>query len=190
VPTDEVVLFWAAAGLTVVAPLPNGAFRVVAPVDDAPEVPSADFVQRILDDRGYGVGRMTVTDVLWGSRFRIHHRVADTYRSGRILLAGDAAHVHSPAGGQGMNLGIQDAVALAEALTQVLGGSPDTVLDDYAAARRPIAQQVITLTDRLTRLATLPRALRPIRNIAMGVAGRIPAVRRALARRLSGLVYR
>jgi 2-polyprenyl-6-methoxyphenol hydroxylase-like FAD-dependent oxidoreductase len=189
-PNDEVVLFWAAAGLTVIAPLPNGAFRVVAPVDDAPEVPSADFVQQILDDRGYGVGQMTVSDVVWGSRFRIHHRVADTYRSGRILLAGDAAHVHSPAGGQGMNLGIQDAVALAEALTQVLGGAPDTDLDDYAAARRPIAQQVITLTDRLTRMATLPRALRPIRNTAMGVAGRIPAVRRALAWRLSGLVYR
>ena len=189
-PTDEVVLFWAAAGLTVVAPLPNGAFRVVAPVDDAPEVPSADFVQRILDDRGYGVGRMTVTDVVWGSRFRIHHRVADAYRSGRILLAGDAAHAHSPAGGQGMNLGIQDAVALAEALTLVLDGAPDAALDDYAAARRPIAQQVITLTDRLTRMATLPRALRPIRNTAMGVAGRIPAVRRALAWRLSGLVYR
>jgi 2-polyprenyl-6-methoxyphenol hydroxylase-like FAD-dependent oxidoreductase len=189
-PTDEVVLFWAAAGLTVVAPLPNGAFRVVAPVDDAPEVPSADFVQQILDDRGYGVGRMMVTDVVWGSRFRIHHRVADTYRSGRILLAGDAAHVHSPAGGQGMNLGIQDAVALADALTRVLGGAPDAVLDDYAAARRPIAQQVITLTDRLTRMATLPRALRPIRNTAMGVAGRIPAVRRALAWRLAGLVYR
>jgi 2-polyprenyl-6-methoxyphenol hydroxylase-like FAD-dependent oxidoreductase len=189
-PIDEVVLFWAAAGLTVVAPLPGGAFRVVAPVDDAPEVPSAEFVQQILDDRGYGVGRMTVTDVLWGSRFRIHHRVADTYRSGRILLAGDAAHVHSPAGGQGMNLGIQDAVALAEGLTLVAGGAPDTVLDDYAAARRPIAQQVIALTDRLTRLATLPRALRPIRNVVMGLAGRIPAVRRALAWRLSGLVYR
>jgi 2-polyprenyl-6-methoxyphenol hydroxylase-like FAD-dependent oxidoreductase len=189
-PVDEVVLFWAAAGLTVVAPLPGGAFRVVAPVDDAPEVPSAEFVQQILDDRGYGVGRMTVTDVLWGSRFRIHHRVADTYRSGRILLAGDAAHVHSPAGGQGMNLGIQDAVALAEALTLVLGGAPDAVLDDYAAARRPIAQQVITLTDRLTRLATLPRAVRPVRNVAIGLAGRIPAVRSVLARRLSGLVHR
>jgi 2-polyprenyl-6-methoxyphenol hydroxylase-like FAD-dependent oxidoreductase len=189
-PTDEVVLFWAAAGLTVVAPLPNGAFRIVAPVDDAPEVPSADFVQQLLDDRGYGAGRMTVTDVVWGSRFRIHHRVADTYRAGRILLAGDAAHVHSPAGGQGMNLGIQDAVALAQALTDALGGAGDGVLDDYAAARRPIAQQVITLTDRLTRMATLPRALRPIRNTAMGMAGRIPAVRRALAWRLSGLVYR
>jgi 2-polyprenyl-6-methoxyphenol hydroxylase-like FAD-dependent oxidoreductase len=89
-----------------------------------------------------------------------------------------------------MNLGLQDAVALAEALTLVVGGAPDAVLDEYAAARRPIAAQVITLTDRLTRLATLPRALRPIRNVVMGLAGRIPAVRRALARRLSGLVYR
>ena len=58
--------------------------------------------------------------MIWGSRFRIHHRVADTYRAGRLLLAGDAAHVHSPAGGQGMNLGIQDAIALADALSATL----------------------------------------------------------------------
>ncbi len=189
-PTDEVILFWAKAGLTVVAPLPDGTHRVVAPVDEAPQEPSVEFIQQILDDRGFGPGRTTVTELTWGSRFRIHHRVADTYRAGRIMLAGDAAHVHSPAGGQGMNLGIQDAVALADALTTVLRGGPDSVLDDYAAARRPIAQQVVDLTDRLTRLATLPRALRPIRNVAMGLAGRIPAVRRALAQRLSGLVYR
>jgi 2-polyprenyl-6-methoxyphenol hydroxylase-like FAD-dependent oxidoreductase len=133
---------------------------------------------------------MVVTDVIWGSRFRIHHRVADTYRVGRLLLSGDAAHVHSPAGGQGMNLGIQDAIALADALAQVLAGESDSVLDDYSAARRPIAQQVVEMTDRLTRLATLPRAARPFRNFAIGMAGRIPAVRRALAMRLSGLVYR
>jgi 2-polyprenyl-6-methoxyphenol hydroxylase-like FAD-dependent oxidoreductase len=133
---------------------------------------------------------MIVTDVVWGSRFRIHHRVADTYRAGRLLLAGDAAHVHSPAGGQGMNLGIQDAVVLADALARVLGGEPDGVLDDYSAARRPIAQQVIELTDRLTRLATAPRAARPLRNAVIGVAGRIPRVQHALAMRLSGLVYR
>ena len=129
-PVEEVVLFWATAGLTVVAPLPNGTYRIVAPVVDAPENPSAEFIQGVLDERGLGAGRMVVTDVVWGSRFRIHHRVADTYRAGRLLLAGDAAHVHSPAGGQGMNLGIQDAVALADALTSVLSGG----LDD--AARR------------------------------------------------------
>ena len=187
-PTDEVRLFWASEGLTVVAPLPNGDFRIVAPVDDAPEEPSVAFVQQILDGRG--PGGITVTDVTWGSRFRIHHRVADAYRAGRILLAGDAAHVHSPAGGQGMNLGIQDAVALADALSSVLAGEPDTLLDDYSASRRPIAQQVVALTNRLTELATLPRALRPVRNVLLGMVGRTPPVTRALASRLSGLVYR
>lgn len=191
VPADEVLLFWATAGLTVVAPLPGGdVYRVVAPVADAPEEPSAAFVQQLLDDRGLGAGRMVVTDVVWGSRFRIHHRVADSYRAGRLLLAGDAAHVHSPAGGQGMNLGIQDAIALSEALTRVLAGEPETLLDDYSAARRPIARGVVSLTDRLTRLATLPRGIRPIRNLAIGMAGRFPFVQRALAMRLSGLVYR
>ena len=88
-PTDEVRLFWAGEGLTVVAPLPGGTFRIVAPVEDAPEEPSLAFVQGLLDERG--PGSITVTDIAWGSRFRIHHRVADTYRAGRILLAGDAA---------------------------------------------------------------------------------------------------
>ncbi|BBY31857.1 FAD-dependent oxidoreductase [Mycolicibacterium sediminis] len=187
-PTDEVRLFWASEGLTVVAPLPDGTFRIVAPIDDAPEHPTTRFVQGLLDARG--AGGVTVTDVTWGSRFRVHHRVADTYRKGRILLAGDAAHVHSPAGGQGMNLGIQDAVALGDALTRVLRGGPEALLDEYADARRPIAQQVIELTDRLTRLATLPRPLRPIRNVLLGILGRIPAARNGLAARLSGLVYR
>jgi 2-polyprenyl-6-methoxyphenol hydroxylase-like FAD-dependent oxidoreductase len=187
-PTDEVRLFWASEGLTVVAPLPNGDFRVVAPVAEAPEEPSVQFVQQILDARG--PGGITVTAVAWSSRFRIHHRVADTYRAGRILLAGDAAHVHSPAGGQGMNLGIQDAVALADALSTVLAGGPGTLLDDYSATRRPIARQVVALTDRLTRLATLPRALRPFRNMLLGMIGRVPRATDALALRLSGLVYR
>ena len=186
-PTDEVRLFWAAEGLTVVAPLPDGSFRVVAPVDGAPEDPSHSFIQSLLDTRG--PGRLVVTDVVWGSRFRIHHRVADTYRAGRILLAGDAAHVHSPAGGQGMNLGIQDAIALADALVDALAGE-HTRLDAYDASRRPVAHQVVELTDRLTRLATLPRPLRPVRNMMLGIAGRIPAARRGLAARLSGLVYR
>jgi 2-polyprenyl-6-methoxyphenol hydroxylase-like FAD-dependent oxidoreductase len=72
----------------------------------------------------------------------------------------------------------------------VLGGAPDSVLDDYSAARRPIAQQVVEMTDRLTRLATLPRAARSFRNAVFSVVGRLPAVQRALAWRLSGLVNR
>ena len=159
-----------------------------ADVVDAPQVPSVSYVQGLLDARG--PGGITVTDIVWGSRFRIHHRVADTYRMGRFLLAGDAAHVHSPAGGQGMNLGVQDAVALADALAEVIGGATESLLDAYSATRRPIAQQVIALTDRLTRLATLPRGVRPLRNVVISLAGRVPALRRALASRLSGIVYR
>jgi 2-polyprenyl-6-methoxyphenol hydroxylase-like FAD-dependent oxidoreductase len=147
------------------------------------------YVQRLLDERGPESNRATVREVRWGSRFRVHHRVADDYRQGRVLLAGDAAHVHSPAGGQGMNVGILDAIHLANGLKAALAGDPAR-LDDYSARRRPVAQEVVALADRLTRLATTPRALRPLRNVFLGLIARIPAVRRNLAWRLSGLVYR
>jgi 2-polyprenyl-6-methoxyphenol hydroxylase-like FAD-dependent oxidoreductase len=189
-PHDEVVLFYAMTGLDVLAPLPGGIHRIVAPSVHAPERPSVEFVQDILDTRGFGPGHTVVTELIWGSRFRIQHRVADSYRAGRLLLAGDAAHVHSPAGGQGMNLGIQDAVALTDALHDVLSGGSDAVLDAYSADRRPVARAVLSTTGRLTRLATLPRAARPARNVLMRLAARIPSVRTKLAWRLSGLVYR
>jgi 2-polyprenyl-6-methoxyphenol hydroxylase-like FAD-dependent oxidoreductase len=131
-----------------------------------------------------------VTEVLWGSRFRVHHRVADRYRAGRVLLAGDAAHVHSPAGGQGMNTGITDAVTLGDALAAVLDGAPAETLDGYGAARRPVALRVVALADRLTRLATAPRWARPVRNVLLRALAAVPGVRRRLALQLSGLVYR
>ncbi|MGW1988619.1 FAD-dependent oxidoreductase [Embleya sp. NPDC001921] len=190
VSADEVILYFAPAGLAVVAPLPGGRHRIVAPVADAPHEPSLAFVQELLDERGPSTDRVVVEEVVWGSRFRVHHRVADTYRAGRILLAGDAAHVHSPAGGQGMNAGILDAVALADALGSVLDGGPTSALDAYGATRRPIAEQIVQLADRMTRIATITPALRPLRNVVLRAITRIPAVRRDLALRLSGLTYR
>jgi 2-polyprenyl-6-methoxyphenol hydroxylase-like FAD-dependent oxidoreductase len=186
-PRDEVILFYAKEGLNVLAPLPGDIFRIVAPAAHAPKVPSAAFVQELLDTRAFGPGQLVVTDLLWGTRFHIHHRVADSYRAGRLLLAGDAAHVHSPAGGQGMNLGITDAISLAGALTDVLRGGPDAALDAYSTAQRRRAEKVLKLTGRLTRIATVPRPLRPIRNSGMRLAARVPAVRRQLAVQLSGL---
>ncbi len=188
-PGDEVILFYARQGLNVLAPLPGGIFRIVAPAANVPKVPSAAFVQELLDTRAFGPAQLVVTDLLWGTRFHIHHRVADSYRAGRLLLAGDAGHVHSPAGGQGMNLGITDAISLAGALGEVLDGGSDTALDAYATAQRRRAGQVLKLTGRLTRVATLPRPLRPIRNSGMRVAARVPAVRRQLAVQLSGLAH-
>src|SRR5205823_5686521 len=110
-----------------------------------------------------------------------------SFRSGRVLLAGDAGHVHSPAGGQGMNLGLRDAAALGRALAEVLRGGPDSLLDDYSAARLPAARRVVRLARRLTRLATLPPALRPRRTAARRLVSRLPAARRRIVWQLSGL---
>jgi 2-polyprenyl-6-methoxyphenol hydroxylase-like FAD-dependent oxidoreductase len=188
-PRDEVILYFSPAGMVVVAPLPDGVHRIVATVDEAPEHPSAHDVQALLDARGPQQQRLRVDSVLWGSRFRVHHRVAERYRAGRVLLAGDAAHVHSPAGGQGMNVGILDAMSLADALVNALAGD-EGALDAYGAARRPVAQQVVAFADRLTRLATVRPGLRVLRNWLLSALSRVPALRAKLAWRLSGLVYR
>jgi 2-polyprenyl-6-methoxyphenol hydroxylase-like FAD-dependent oxidoreductase len=189
VPSDEVVLYFSPAGMAVVAPLPGGVYRIVATVGEAPEHPSAAYVQALLDARGPQRERVVVREVLWGSRFRVHHRVADVYRAGRVLLAGDAAHVHSPAGGQGMNAGILDAMSLAGALVKALAGDV-AALDAYGAERRPIAQQVVAFADRLTRLATVRPGLRVLRNLLLTTLSRLPVVRRRLAWQLSGLIHR
>ncbi|WP_069467780.1 FAD-dependent monooxygenase, partial [Actinacidiphila rubida] len=169
---DEVSLTFHADGLVVVAPLPHGHYRIVAVVDEAPAAPDRAYVRALLDARAPGQAR--VAEVVWGSRFRVHHRVADAYRAGRLLLAGDAAHVHSPAGGQGMNTGIQDAYALGRALAE-------DRLDGYEALRRPVAQRVVAFTDRMTRLATVRRpAARGVRNVVLPVVSRVPAFRRRL----------
>ncbi|WP_328709877.1 FAD-dependent oxidoreductase [Microbispora hainanensis] len=187
VPDDEVVLYFSPAGLVVAAPLPGGLHRIVATVDEAPREPGIPLVQHLLDTRGPEAEPARVQELIWSSRFRVHHRIADTYRRGRILLAGDAAHVHSPAGGQGMNLGIDDAVHLGETLARVLDGGPDGLLDSYAATRLPHAEQVVALAGRLTKLATAASGRRVLRNLVLAVAGRIPTVRTRLAWQLSGL---
>ena len=186
-PPTEVQLFFSADGLVVVAPLPGGRHRIVATMDPAPEEITAALVQSLLDQRGPGAAR--VRDLAWGSRFRVHHRVADEYRRGPLFLAGDAAHVHSPAGGQGMNTGIQDAVDLGHALIGVLDHQrPDSTLDAYQLRRRPIAQGVVTLTDRATRIATLRSpAARATRNTALRLVSRMPAARRRIASQLAEL---
>jgi 2-polyprenyl-6-methoxyphenol hydroxylase-like FAD-dependent oxidoreductase len=186
---EEVHLFFSPSGLVVVAPLPEERYRVVATLDDAPEHLEVADVQALLDTRGPVTVPAAVQEVVWSSRFRVHHRVADAYRRGPSFLAGDAAHVHSPAGGQGMNTGIQDALLLAELLTDVLDGrEPETRLDRYETARRPVAVDVVTMTDRLTRAATARHPLsRLLRNTALRAAGRLRPVRHALAMNLSEL---
>jgi 2-polyprenyl-6-methoxyphenol hydroxylase-like FAD-dependent oxidoreductase len=189
-PAKEVSLSFATAGLLVIAPLPDGSVRLVASVDSAPEHPDMAYAQQLLTARGPKQNSPKVTEVIWGSRFRIHERVADTYRGGRVLLAGDAAHTHSPAGGQGMNLGLRDAITLADALSTALTDGNEAELDAYSTNGRAEALRVVGLAHRLTRLANLPRPVRPLRNAVLGLAGRLRRTQDALAKQLAGIPER
>jgi 2-polyprenyl-6-methoxyphenol hydroxylase-like FAD-dependent oxidoreductase len=185
---EEVSLFFSPDGLVVVAPLPEERFRIVATADAAPESPSAEYVQSLLNERGPLSATGRIRDVVWSSRFRVHHRVSESPRKGRVLLCGDAAHVHSPAGGQGMNTGIQDSVSLANVLVKTLKDGKEARLDIWAAERHQVATGVVSLTDRLTRMATLESSVgRALRNAGMMIAGRLPPVRAAIARKLAEL---
>jgi len=189
---EEVMLFFSPAGLLVVAPLPDGRFRLVATLDDAPDRPGLADVQALLDARGPTRGRARVSCVHWSSRFRLHHRVADRYRNGRLFLVGDAAHAHSPAGGQGMNTGLVDACVLGQLLADVLQGRRDVAqLDEYERLRRPAAEQVLGLANRLTSLAVVRGAARRMtRNSMLRVLGLLPPVRHRLQLQLSGIARR
>ena len=189
---EEVMLFFSPAGLVVVAPLPDGRFRIVATLDDAPEFPGLVEFQALIDARGPSRGGGTITKVHWGSRFRVHHRLAENYRKGPFLLVGDAAHVHSPAGGQGMNTGLVDACVLGRLLADVLHSrEPESHLNQYEGLRRPAAQAVLNFVGRMTRLATMTNpAQRSLRNVALRTLNRVPAARRRFEMNLSGLARR
>ncbi|HEV8042333.1 MAG TPA: FAD-dependent monooxygenase [Bryobacteraceae bacterium] len=188
---DEVTLFYSEKGLVVVAPLPDDHFRIVATEQQAAAEPSIADFESILDERGPMNGALTIRRMLWSSRFHIQHRVASALRQGRILLAGDAAHVHSPAGGQGMNTGIQDAVSLANALRQTLQSGQQATLNTWQTERLKVAHSVVDLTDRLTKVATISSpVLKVLRNTAVELVGNVPFATRAAAERLAELTYK
>jgi len=107
--------------------------------------PNLDDIQAVADD--LVPGRPRLSDLRWSSVFRISMRLAERYRHGHVFIAGDAAHIHPPTGGQGMNTGIQDAYNLAWKLALVLdGAAPETLLDSYEAERRPVGAEVVART--------------------------------------------
>lgn len=110
-------------------------------------------VQTLCDD--YTGGTVRLHDPVWMTNFRLHHRAAAHYQKGRIFLAGDAAHIHSPAGAQGMNTGIQDAANIAWKLAHTLTGSTTrSILDTYELERSPIGRRVLRMSDRAFTVAT------------------------------------
>jgi 2-polyprenyl-6-methoxyphenol hydroxylase-like FAD-dependent oxidoreductase len=117
-----------------------------------PKDPSQDEIIAYLGERLAAEVGGSINSIEWTSSFRIHRRITDSYRGGRLLLAGDAAHIHSPLGGQGMNTGIGDAENLAWKLALVMSGRADAVLlDTYEAERRPIAKDILKSTSGVTK---------------------------------------
>ena len=132
-----------------------------------------------------------VLEVGWKSRFHCDERQVGQYRHGRVFLAGDAAHVHSPMGGQGMNTGIQDAANLAWKIDAVLGGAHDTVLDSYQDERHPIGKRVVLQSGMMARGVTLhPRVARGMRNMLAPRLLRIPRIRDEVAGSFAGTTLR
>ncbi|MGW6294262.1 FAD-dependent monooxygenase [Streptomyces sp. NPDC055058] len=166
-----------------------------------PDRPGTDVDLPLLQetaDRGTGGQPLALRDPVWMTTFRLHNRGAARYRSGRCFLAGDAAHIHSPAGGQGMNTGIQDALNLGWKLALVLrGAAPGDLLDTYEAERAPVGRGVRALTDRAFSAATGTHPLlrfgrTRVAPVLAPLLLRPPAVRRRLFRTVSelGIHYR
>lgn len=131
-------------------PLPDGElFQVMLRLPAATPVSNDPDALQATVREALAAKKLTVGEFSWVSLFRPNIRLAEHYRAGRVLLAGDAAHCHTPAGGQGLNTGVQDAYNLAWKLDEVLHGAPASLLDTYEEERRPVAARVLKIsTDR------------------------------------------
>jgi 2-polyprenyl-6-methoxyphenol hydroxylase-like FAD-dependent oxidoreductase len=145
-----------AADFLAVFPLKGeGRARLIGTVrDERAEHPETLKFEDV-SDRAIKNMKVQIRTVNWFSTYRVHHRVADRFRNRRVFLLGDAAHIHSPAGGQGMNTGIGDAINLAWKIKSVLThGAPDALLDTYETERRAFALKLVATTDKAFTLAT------------------------------------
>ncbi len=192
-PDDEAHAFFSPDGIVATIPLPGGQHRLIL---DVPQEMADTYrtevgfeqVRAVMDSRGLGWVR--AHDPTWVATFRIHRRMVPSFRVGQVFLAGDAAHIHSPVGAQGMNLGIQDAVNLAWKLALVTRGvGKPILLDSYQAERHPIAAATVSGTDLATRVVTLRNPVgQALRNQLAGFLSSLEVVQHRLTRAVSGLV--
>jgi 2-polyprenyl-6-methoxyphenol hydroxylase-like FAD-dependent oxidoreductase len=161
-PREEVHYHLGTAGVMLLSPLPGGKVRVSGPV--APDMPmTPEAVQALLEERG--PGGLTYRAPSMIGTFTSQERIAATLRSGRVFLVGDAAHVHSAVGGQGLNLGVQDSRNLGWKLAGVVRGTLDpAVLDSYGTERRAVAEQVVQATGKMIRQAVVGPVAARVRN--------------------------
>jgi 2-polyprenyl-6-methoxyphenol hydroxylase-like FAD-dependent oxidoreductase len=164
-PADELQLCPSEFGPVAIFPMSATRRRIVATIQDAEgDAPSLALVRKVLSQRA--PREIEARALQWSSYFRIHHRQVAQLRVGRIFIAGDAAHIHSPFGGQGMNTGLQDVWNLAWKLDLALhGNGHERLLDSYSTERRPVIKQVLRTTDLLTKaMGTSNRLAQALRD--------------------------
>lgn len=190
-PADAMQLCPSPQGPLAIFPMSAHRRRLVATIPEPRGVaPSLDLVRALLQERAPpGIEARSMN---WSSYFRVHHRQLSQLRVGNVFLAGDAAHVHSPFGGQGMNTGLQDVWNLAWKLhIASRGRATDALLESYSEERRPIIARVIELTDQMTRvLGSASRPAQALRDALIPLATRVPGFQKAMVRRLSQLDVR
>jgi 2-polyprenyl-6-methoxyphenol hydroxylase-like FAD-dependent oxidoreductase len=187
-PADEMQLCPGELGPLAIFPMSATRRRIVATIDTLEgSAPSLDVVRRIVAERA--PSGIQARALHWSSYFRIHHRQVSRLREGRIFLAGDAAHVHSPFGGQGMNTGLQDVWNLVWKLDLFLKGRGNqALLDSYSSERLPVIKNVIETTDHLTKVMATPNKFaQTLRDAVIPMVSRLAPFERAFVRRLSEL---
>lgn len=199
-PVDEMQLCPSEAGPVAIFPINATRRRIVAAIEresdeyesashpeTSGDAPTLEVVRRVMAQRA-PIG-MEVRALYWSSYFRIHHRQVARMRVGRFFVAGDAAHIHSPFGGQGMNLGLHDVWNLGWKLDFALRGhGGEELLDSYGAERLPVIKQVIETTDLLTRaMATPSRLAQMLRDAVIPMVSRLAPFQHAFVQRLAEL---
>jgi len=191
IPEDQLSIFLARKGFLAVFPMGDGRFRFMATdperiTGDTGE-PTLEDIQRLYDRTVHLPAQLY--DLNWSSRFRINSRHMTTLRDGRVFFGGDAAHVHSPAGGQGMNAGIQDMINLSWKLAMVIEGrARRELLDTYESDRLPVIRQLVRMTERATAVfnSTSPLVHAALTRLAPILLGR-SAIQNKAAPRLGQL---
>ena len=192
-PADELQLCPSERGPVAIFPMSATRRRIVASVENTEgDAPSLDLVRKVLAERA--PSGIEARALHWSSYFRTHHRQVAQLRVGRIFIAGDAAHIHSPFGGQGMNTGLHDVWNLVWKLDLALHGrGNERLLESYSAERRPVIKHVIETTDFLTKaLGTPSKLAQLLRDAIVPMVSRLAPFQHAFVQRLSelGIAYR
>jgi 2-polyprenyl-6-methoxyphenol hydroxylase-like FAD-dependent oxidoreductase len=191
-PGDRLHIFWHKDGILAFFPISEGRWRVIADLGPAEENghhadPTLQEIQSLITLRG--TDGIVIKDAYWLAAFRINERKVSQYGRGRAFLVGDAAHIHSPAGGQGMNTGMQDAFNLAWKLSLVIGGvCKPALLDSYSVERSAVGDMVLRNASRLTDAAIIRNPIaQGLRNTVVKFALGFPQLGHRLADMLAEL---